>query len=143
MLRCLALRITINRNKIIYCQVAGLKQQKLHTAAQIVSKAANTVQVVNKVQKWKNASGIQTCTTSEALRCDKKQSARHACCILGFHTNAAITGESNTAQNMRGNSHWKKQCSKQFHLELYLASIGMEARRGHCRATANSRPPPH
>jgi hypothetical protein len=39
----------------IYCPTTGIKQQKPRTAAQIVSKAAATVQLVNKEQKRDNA----------------------------------------------------------------------------------------
>jgi hypothetical protein len=38
-----------------YCPTTGIKQQKPRTAAQIVSNAAATVQLVNKVQKRDNA----------------------------------------------------------------------------------------
>jgi hypothetical protein len=50
MLCTLALRVKSQISVCLYCPEIGFKQQKLQTAAQIVSNAAATAQVVNEIK---------------------------------------------------------------------------------------------
>jgi hypothetical protein len=91
----------MDRKKLvgIYCSATGFKQQKLRTAAQIVSKAAATMQCVNEVKKEGVMRLEFVYATCEVRQCNKKRSV--IACLLHF-------GIPHKHLDHRREQHWGK-----------------------------------